>query len=289
VKLFHAGEWGAGWCGFEAVASKVPVRRVLVSHAFGGAKLAARVELMRSLGVTDLMLDSGAFTAHTLGHPVTLPDLYATIEATAPDVYVQLDVIGDAEATRSNLERMRADGFSPVPIFTRGAPWSDLDRLLDEGETYIGLGNISLGRGTVAAMAPWLNGVFAKLRAHQVEHGGPLVRTHAFGITRSEPLLRWPFYSVDSAGVVKSSGFGCAIQENADGTITVRSVSPSRKGGSSRQAWLNPTLTDAGADGPRYVARRIYSVGVMNRLEARLTRVWSMRGVEWPEELPRAA
>jgi hypothetical protein len=133
-------------------------------------------------------------------------------------------------------------------------------------------------------MAPWLDQVFHRLRRWQVEHGEPhLCKTHAFGITRSEPLMRWRFYSVDSAGVVKSSACGCVIDSNYDGSITVRSVSPDRRSGSMRHASKHPSLTDAGKDSPRYQERRVYSAATLNRLERHATKVWKARGVSWPE------
>lgn len=58
--------------------------------------------------------------------------------------------------------------------------------------------------------------------------------------------------------------------------------SPLRLPVTLRATTLPSTFVDF--DGPRYPQRRVASMIETNKLERRLTKVWSMRGVEWPED-----
>lgn len=255
------------------LAEEVPLPNILLSFAYTSPnkpeKTQAFFDGMRERGTESIMLDCGAFTAHMQGGEVSLADYERAIERWQPDVYVQLDVIGDADATRANLERMRKDGFDPVPIFTRGAPWEHLRRLKAETD-YIALGNISNGRGTVQAMQPHLDKVFAIL--------GPGVKTHAFGTTSGRVMLGWPFYSADSTAVLKAASYGLARELTPAGEFRNLWVNVKPE-----HTWRNPDLSDALGE-KNWRARRVKSAREVEKLARHVTKVWATRGVVWPDD-----
>lgn len=255
------------------LAREVTLRNVLLSYAYTDHKRPERtVEFFAALkgaGTEKTMLDCGAFTAFKQGGHVELTEYERAIDAIQPDVYFQLDVIGDPAETRRHLEQMRVDGYDPVPIFTRGAPWEDLERLKREGN-YIALGNISAGRGTVHAMKPWLDNVFRIL--------GPGVKTHAFGVTSGTALSTWPFYSADSTAVLKAASYGLA--RALDETGRFKNLWVNRK---AEDAWRHPDLTDALGQ-KNWRQRRIKSAQGFAKLERHITKLWAARGVVWDDD-----
>lgn len=96
---------------------KVPI---LISYAYWDDQV---VEDLRGWeGQYRLLLDSGAFTAHTKGKEVDFDEYCAFVKSPPMELegYFMLDVIGNPEATRRNLDKMLAKGLKPIPIFTRG-------------------------------------------------------------------------------------------------------------------------------------------------------------------------
>lgn len=105
-----------------------------------GREFCERVATMSS--EWDIMLDSGAFTNWSTGKIAVTMEAYLEFLADYAEAfpwYLNLDVIGDAEATRANYQRMKREGFSPVPVFQRGAPADELRRMVqDRGFVCIG-------------------------------------------------------------------------------------------------------------------------------------------------------
>ena len=89
------------------------------------------------------VLDSGAFTAWKTGKVIRLDDYCKLIESLPfkPWRYFSLDVIGDAEASLTNYQRMKARGFSPIPIFTRGEDIKMLDEYYKTSDV-VGIGGL---------------------------------------------------------------------------------------------------------------------------------------------------
>lgn len=260
-----------------------PIPNVLVSFAYAGRDLDESRRLMdelRAHGVDRIFLDSGAFTAWNKGIEIDIEAYEACIEALQPDVYVQLDVIGDPAATRANLERMRADGFDPVPVFTRGADWDDLRRLKDEGD-YIALGNIA--KEGDAVRREWLSSVFAIL--------GPGIRTHGFGVTTPRIMLDFPFYSVDSATAQKAAGYGNVLSKSGGRPRAPLSQRNLQKKKSS--AWDHAHLFDnvdgAYVGGAKNRERLVHNITALHELAQHVTKVWAARGVVWQDEIEEVA
>lgn len=100
-----------------------------------------------------------------------------------------LDVIGDAEASRSNAIKMKGHGFPVIPVFHYGEPWEYLAGYREEFGERIGLGGIATGLG-MTQKRKWLEQAFARVYP---------AKFHGFGVASKSLLLDFPFYSVDTA------------------------------------------------------------------------------------------
>ena len=170
----------------------------------------------KSKPLISVMLDSGAYTAWTKNQTIPIQAYIEFVRAAEPYLhsYVNLDVIPgalkrprtwqDTEAAAAqsyrNLQIMRDAGLRPLPVFHQGEDFAWLERMLKDGENYIGVSTAKNQRRWV--QQEWLDIVFAAVTDRA---GYPLVRIHGFGSAHFDWLQRYPFYSVDSAGWLKAA------------------------------------------------------------------------------------
>jgi hypothetical protein len=153
----------------------------------------------------DFFLDSGAFSAFTKGVKIDIIEYCNFIKEHLDIIthYAVLDVIGSAEETLKNQKIMEAEGLSPVPCFHYGEDYSYLSYYIDNYD-YIALG------GMVPVhtndLIPWLDTVFSKYICDG--KGFPKCKTHGFGLTTTNLMVRYPWYSVDSTSWVLTGAFG---------------------------------------------------------------------------------
>lgn len=90
-----------------------------------------------------LLLDSGAFTAWKAGREINVHEYIKFIKnlPVKPWKYFALDVIGNAEATRTNYQLMLDAGLKPIPIFTRGENPDILDEYYKTSDV-VGIGGL---------------------------------------------------------------------------------------------------------------------------------------------------
>lgn len=179
-----------------------------------------------------LMLDSGAFSAWNRGESLSTEDYiqYVKEHDKYLDSYVNMDVIPgkwgekytqkdvDYSATKSyeNLQIMKAAGLSPLPVYHQGEDWSWLERLIDDGETHIGISikkdmAASRGRKLISNQIKWLDRAFSLLSNKE---GKLLAKVHGFGITTFPLMLRYPWWSVDSTSWSLQAGYGKILVPN---------------------------------------------------------------------------
>lgn len=157
-----------------------------------------------------LFLDSGAFSAFTLGETIELPKYMKYIQEseTIFDAYCNLDVIGDPKACWDNQHIMEQEGLKPLPVFhsfDAGPNFDDMTLLykcLDY--EYFALGGMASG--------------FSEKERKRFLHncwnvicdkdGNPRSKVHGFGLTSAHLFQEYPWYSVDSSSWIKMSGFG---------------------------------------------------------------------------------
>lgn len=164
-------------------------------------------------------LDSGAYSAWSKGTKIDLDEYCHFIRANIEqiEVYASLDCIPGApgrNATPDERERAAAqswanyiymvnDGLDPIPVYHYGEHPKHLERMLDYGCQYIGIG------GLVGVPGPkrklWLDEIFDRLVD---DSGQPTVKTHGFGMTAIPLIFRYPWYSVDSTTWIQVTANG---------------------------------------------------------------------------------
>lgn len=121
------------------------------------------------------------------------------------DYYANVDVIYNPEKTWE-VQRYLEDkhGLRPVPVVHYGTPLKWLEQYIAGGYGYVGIGGLAFS--TVSSYRKWLDAVFAVVCPGPSRL--PVIRTHGFAMTSYEMLLRYPWWSVDSASWTKSGAFG---------------------------------------------------------------------------------
>jgi hypothetical protein len=168
-----------------------------------------------------LFWDSGAFSAWRQNKPFPVED-YIEFVQRYPEAAgcVSLDVIPgqpgkrpsrsevDEAARQSwrNYRKMRKAGLDPMPVFHMGEDRSWLDRYLDAGATYIGLGGVA--KVTDSVRVSWLNSTFSYLCGGT---GWPAVKVHGFGVTTVDLIHRFPWATTDSMSWALHGTYGFAI------------------------------------------------------------------------------
>ncbi|MFJ4960239.1 hypothetical protein [Streptomyces sp. NPDC088739] len=179
--------------------------RVLISYWYGRRYPVG--ELQGLFEGADVILDSGAFSAHTLGVAITVEEYADWLRSWSGRAVAafSLDVIGDPVASLDNYRRLAdADtGLTILPVFHAGTAARHLDTLLDEGVTYLGFGGLvehSRARTAVTRWAAW--------HLRRCAQAGAVV--HVLGSTGCV-VRDLPFYSCDSSSWMKGGrGYACA-------------------------------------------------------------------------------
>lgn len=170
--------------------------KVLISYAYAKSFDWSKIKQMAPQ--IDLLIDCGAFTAHTKGKKITLEEYYEFLSGIDYPIigYFALDSIGDAEQTWKNFMHMKEHGFEPMPIFTRG---DNLKRL----EEYYAHSNI------VALGGLWAGGEndpgYVK---YIMEEGFRGRRVHWLGFAVHNLLLYFKPYSADVTNWKRALRFG---------------------------------------------------------------------------------
>lgn len=122
------------------------------------------------------------------------------------DYYANVDVIYHPELSWEVLKYLEEKhDLHPVPVIHWGADLKWFKRHLDAGYKFLGIGGLGQG-ATKAAYIGWADSVFSFLCPGPSNL--PLVRTHGFAMTSYDLMLRYPWWSVDSATWTKVGAFG---------------------------------------------------------------------------------
>lgn len=160
----------------------------------------------------EVLLDSGAFTMFTKGVEISLEEYAGFINKNKKKFrggQIVLDVIKSKEKSFENWERLRDLGADTIPVFhmqsdrsEEDTGYSYLDKYLKKTD-YIAIGAVAGLRSEQRMLG--FSGLWDYLRAIGAD------KTHKFhvlGVTSIPLLVKFPWYSADSANVVKQSGFG---------------------------------------------------------------------------------
>lgn len=198
------------------------VRYQLESYHY--VKNPERVAVMRRDGAR-VFLDSGAFSAFTLGKTIDL-DAYCKYIRENQDIVdfaSVLDGIGDPLKTYQNQHAMEQLGTRPLPCFH----WGEDERYLEhyiENYEYITLGGMV--PHSPEENRQWLDHIWERYLCDA--QGRPKLKVHGFGMTSVPLMKRYPWYSVDSSSWVQIAFRGAVILPGY-GAVHLSSNSPARK------------------------------------------------------------
>lgn len=182
------------------------------------------VDRIRKTG-RQIFLDSGAFSAYSLGSEINIDDYcnYCHDNSDFVEVVSVLDAIGDADQTWNNQQTMEGRGLQVLPCYHYGEPEEVLDFYASEYE-YITIG------GMVPISTPqlkvWLDRIWSKYLTNS--DGTSKVKVHGFGLTSVSLMARYPWYSVDSSSWVQLGGMGNIFLPDY-GMIAVSEFAPQLK------------------------------------------------------------
>jgi len=193
------------------------------------------VDHMRANGA-QVFLDSGAFSAYTLGVELSVRDYCDYIQRNEDIIRKEdgilmasvLDGIGDPLQTYRNQLEMEARGVTPLPCFHFEEDSRYLDYYVANYE-YITLGGM-VG-ATTQQLRNWLERVWEN---HLLDGSGRAkIKVHGFGITAVPLMEEFDWYSCDSSSWIQSAAFGTVIMPGASKSnpawpIAVSTKSPSR-------------------------------------------------------------
>ena len=120
------------------------------------------------------------------------------------DYYANIDAIGNDKLSYENQKWLEKKGLSPVPVvhFDPKRNMSYLQKYIDEGHRFIGLGGMVIRGSQLKATEDWLDCCFSIAKEH------PDLKFHGFGITKHELLVKYPWFSTDSTTWIKRGAFG---------------------------------------------------------------------------------
>lgn len=238
MKLYVAGAYAAGFNLKGTLFNRLTpneqwqrqqVKHILESYHYVYRKSA--VERIRGDG-TRVFLDSGAFSAFTMGVDVDMPAYCRYIQENEDIIeHVDgvvcasvLDGIGDPLKTYQNQLAMEKLGVRPLPCFHYGEDERYLEYYM-ANYPYITLG------GMVPISTPqlyhWLDRLWDKYLTDG--SGRPRLKVHGFGLTTMPLVERYPWYSVDSSSWVQVARNGGMMMYPEGRVIMVSNQSPSRK------------------------------------------------------------
>lgn len=203
------------------------IPHILESYHYVGKQ--QYVDAMRS-NAAKVFIDSGAFSAYTLGVDIDLPTYCDYIKRNRDIIRIEdgslmasvLDGIGDPLKTYRNQLHMEALGVRPLPCFHAGEDERYLEWYVQNYE-YITLGGM-VGSST-KQLCIWLDRIWDRYLTDG--SGNPRIKVHGFGITAIPIMERYPWYSCDSSSWIQTAAFGGVITPK-HGPINVSEKSPSR-------------------------------------------------------------
>lgn len=165
-----------------------------------------------------IFLDSGAFSAFTLGVKLRVEDYvdyicnnWDIIRGEDGNMMASvLDGIGDADETWRNQQEMERQfrerygvNWTPLPCFHAGEPEHYLEKYVANYD-YITLGGM-VGSSTDQLMI-WLDRMWENYLTDSA--GKPRCKVHGFGITSYQIMTAYPWYSCDSSSWIQTAAFG---------------------------------------------------------------------------------
>lgn len=171
---------------------------VLVSYGVQpGCNLA---EVRAALRCGRLMVDSGAFSAHSSGKAIAVPGYAAHLERWRGYWHhaITLDVIGDPAASARNTRALHERGLPVMPVFTLGGRLAEFDAMVADSRYVAVGGNVGASKAAVRDRA-------AMLQRRALAAGGGI---HLLGVGSMASLRAVRPYSADTSSCSSMFRFG---------------------------------------------------------------------------------
>lgn len=210
-----------------------------------------------------IFLDSGAFSVFTGRAKINVEDYANFIKENRDkiEVYANLDVIGNHEATQKNQAYLEGLGLHPLYTFHFGSPLEILKQAITKYD-YIALGGLVPHSKKRKRLENWLDKCFSIIKTD--------CKVHGFGLTSQWALEKYPFYSVDSTSWIKFSAFRTVINMS-NGRLTNfrkfdKKINHYHK---VERAFLEQ----------QDISKN--NIKEYKKLEEYITKLWKARGVNW--------
>lgn len=205
-----------GWAndveGWQVGRLSSIIKRRLYSY-FYHPRIDKEIQIAIDAGM-DLFLDSGAFSAHTQKSEIRIEDYARFILENGHHFTVKanLDDIGDTgPKSWDNWLALRSMGCDVFPVHHASDEDQYLTKILDSGIEFMALGGLVGASRNV--LRTWLDRIWSKFLVK--DDGTPRLNVHGFGLTDTELMVRYPWYSVDSSSWVMTGIFGgCMFIDN---------------------------------------------------------------------------
>jgi len=255
------------------VAREIGYRHILVSYFY--IKKRRMLDMITSMSqVHEFFLDSGAYSAKTIGAKITTEELSSFIRQHSSlfKIYAGLDDIKSYEITQVNQRKMEAEGLAPLITFHYGEPFSILSEYLKKYD-FIALGG-GVGR-TKTEKIMWLDTLYAKVFSQCPEK-----KIHMFGIHDPDILSRYPFYSADASSDSLMASNGWVLVEGK--VMQYKNIHKKHRTGIGLSVLAKNhdseiSLKDREKERYRVLLKK------KQQLETYITQLWEKRGIIWKD------
>lgn len=198
------------------------------------------------------LLDSGGYSARVRGVEIDVKDYARYLNKYKVKFAFNLDV-SDNEKSLENFYYLNENTNTYIiPIYHgpewRDPEWRDIIDYYVENFPFIGLGGIAGGETNKEDTKRFLNYVFKRTKDKVMVHG--------LGTTREDLMSQYPFFCVDSTSWQSMSRF-------ANSNVHSKEMAKVR------------------ARKKHYLVNSIDELHYWKELEAKMTRLWKMRGIDW--------
>lgn len=167
----------------------------------------------------NIMMDSGAYSAFSLGKPIKVEDYidYVKVHGHNVNEVISLDVIGSGEGSRKNWDAMNKAGVESIPVYHQGEPYEIMKYYVKTAK-YIGLGgNVQDNQRT-----------FYNYLQTMMDMVPKEIKLHLFGVMNLDLLFRFGerLESCDASSAIKVTAYNSTMSYTGIGRIV--------RGGSQR-------------------------------------------------------
>lgn len=154
-----------------------------------------------------LFLDSGAFSAYTVGAKIDLQEYIAFIRANdgAFTQYAALDDLADERVSLRNYQTMLDAGLMPTLTYHAGDTMVVLDTIC-RTNCRLAIGGVAQLR-TPKRLRTFFDSIWSGLLKRATAQS-KVFQVHGFGVTSFDAMRRYPWTSVDSTVWIKASAYG---------------------------------------------------------------------------------